>query len=146
MATTGRHMNWTTVTFTPEGGSLVTLTGVQNVEIDPRGSIVTHSGDGDKFPTTKINDFQDPMITVTFRALTILNGLAVGTRGAFSAVHNDARYGVTAASGGYTVAMANAIIENKPSGGQHRQFGDGRLIMTAESTDGLTNPMTFTAL
>jgi hypothetical protein len=34
---------------------------------------------------------------------------------------------------------------DNPGGGSHRQFGQGRLAFAGESTDGVTNPMTFTA-
>lgn len=146
MPTTRRHMNWTGTSFTPSGGTLTSITGVTDVEIDHRGSVITHSGDGDKFSTTKVNDFSDPMVTITCRDLTTLNGFAVGARGAVASTHNDARYGTTAAGGGYSIALANAIVANKTQGGQHRQFGEGRLMFEAESTDGTTNPLTFTAL
>jgi hypothetical protein len=141
-----RHMNWTGTTWTPSGGSAAVWTGVTNVAIDPRGSVKANSGDWDRFPTTKVADFSDPMITVTFKDLTALNAVAQGSRGAFTSIHNDAKNGTQAASGGYTVTMANAIIENKPTGGAHREYGEGQVTISAESTDGLTNPLTYAAL
>jgi hypothetical protein len=146
MATTKRHMNIKSAGFTPSGGSLLNLTGSQNVEIDHRGSSVMHSGDDDHFPTTRVVDFEDPMITLTFRDITVLNGVAVGTRGALTFQHLDARYGATAASGGYTATMAGAILTNKTVGAQHRQLGDARATFEGESTDGITNPLGFAAL
>lgn len=141
-----RHLNWTGTSFTPAGGSLTAITGVTDVQIAGGGSVITHSGDGDRFPTTKVNDFADPKITVHCRDLSTLNGFAIGTRGAFASTHNDAKNGITAASGGYSVALAAAIIADKTTGGQHRQFGEGQLMLEAESADGVTNPLTFAAL
>jgi hypothetical protein len=139
-------MNWTSTSFvqTAPSASTIAITGVTDVEYARNAGVLKHSGDGDHFVTTLINDFEDPALTITHRDLTASYGIVVGARGTISSVHNDARYGVTTAGGGYTVALVGMVTDN-PGGGSHRQFGQGRLAFAGESTDGVTNPMTFTA-
>lgn len=146
MAATKRFMNWTGVSFTPSGGSLLTYTGVTNVAIDLGGSLAKFSGDGDRYNTTVVNDFNDPSITVTSADLTALRTNPVGTVGAFSATHNDAKNLVTASGGAITYALANAVVSTVQVGGAHRQFGQGTIGFDTFSSDGVTSPLTYTAL
>ena len=60
MAATKRQMNVTSCTFTPTSGSSTTYTGVTSVATDHGGSLIKFSGDGDRYPTTTVNDFNDP--------------------------------------------------------------------------------------
>ena len=62
MSATKRFMNWTGVTFTPVGGSATTITGVTSVAIDSGGSLARFSGDGDRYVTTMVNDFNEPIV------------------------------------------------------------------------------------
>jgi len=140
-----RHVNWT-VSFTPSGGSLGAITGVQNCEIAPNGNLLKHSGDADRFPTTVVNDFQDPSVTVTHRDLLAQHALAPGIRGVLVCTHLDAKNLAVATGGGYTATLTNAIIQDNPSGGAHRAYGEGRCMFFAESTDGTTNPLAYAAL
>jgi hypothetical protein len=146
MPASKRHVNWSGVAFTPTAASAINITGVQNVEINPNGNLLEHSGDADRMPTTIINDYQDPEISVTHRDLNAQHSLPPGTRGAFAATHNDAKNGTTTGGGAYAVALSNAIIANNPGGGGHRQWGEGTLSMKAESTDGITSPLAFTSV
>ena len=133
MAATKRHVNWSSVAF-----ASATFTGVQSVEFDHRGEVISHSGDNEKFMTVKFLAGEDPQVTVTHRDITTANGKAVGTRGTLTARHNDAD-----GTSYYTMTLSNAILANKSGGGQHRQFGEGRLVFEAESADGTTNPLGF---
>lgn len=141
-----RHVNWPSVAFTPAGGSLGLITGVQDCEIAPGGNLIKHSGDGDRYPTTVINDFNDPTITVTHRDLNAQHLLLPGVRGVLVCTHADAKNGVVVGGGGYTATLTNAVISDNPSGGRHRQFGEARTMFSAESTDGTTNPLAYAAL
>jgi len=142
MATpTKRFMNWTTTTY-----NSVTITGVTSVNFDFGGSTAEFAGDGDKFPTTIVNDFNSPTVTIAAADLAALVGMPPGTRSTFTSTANDAKNGITASSGGRTFTLANAIIASNNGGGQHRQFMSGSLTFHAESTDGTTNPLTTSAL
>ena len=136
---THRHMNWTGVSFTPVGGNPITITGVTSVQIDSGGTLAKFSGDGDRYHTIIVNDFNEPTITVQSSDLAAIRAFPVGTVGTFTATHNDARNG--ALTGAITYTLANAVVAANPIKGSHRQFGQGTLTLTAFSTDGQTNPL-----
>jgi hypothetical protein len=119
MAATKRFMNWTGVTFTPQNGSPTPITGVTSIQIDSGGSLMKFSGDGDRYSTTVINDFNDPTVTV----------------------HSADLAAVQAFPGAITYTLSNAVIASHPIHGAHRQFGQGTLTLTAISPDGITNPL-----
>jgi len=132
-------MNWTGVSFTPTGGTATSITGVTSVNIDTGGSLMRFSGDGDRYSTTVVNDYNEPVITVHAADLAAVRANPVGTVGTFTATHNDAKNGT--GSGAITYTLTNAVIASNPVQGTHRQFGQGTLTVTAYSTDGITNPL-----
>ena len=139
MATTKRFMNWTGVTFTPLNGAPTAITGVTSIVIDAGGNLLKFSGDGDRYNTTVVNDFNEPTVTVHSADLAAVRAFPVGTVGTFTATHNDAKNGV--GSGAVTYTLSNAVIASNPIHGAHRQFGQGTLTLTAYSPDGVTNPL-----
>ena len=142
MSATKRFMNWSGVAFAPFGGSAIPITGVTSVEIDTGGSLVKFSGDGDRFHTVVVNDVSDPTITVHAADLAALRANPAGTVGTFTATFNDARNG--SGSGAITYTLSNAVVASSNVRGQHRQFGQGTLVLTAFSADGVTNPLSTT--
>src|SRR5690348_12006221 len=139
MSATRRFMNWTGVTFTPANSTPVSITGVTSIEIDSGGSLQKFSGDGDRYSTTVVNDFNDPTVTVHSADLAAVQSFPVGTVGIFTATHNDAKNGTGA--GAVTYILNNAVVASNPIHGAHRQFGQGVLTLTSYSVDGLTNPL-----
>lgn len=139
MPATKRFMNWTGVAFTPTGGTATTITGVSSVSIDTGGSLLRFSGDGDRYSTTVVNDYNEPLVTVHSADLAAIRANPVGTVGTFTATHNDAKNG--SGTGAISYTLANAIIASNPVQGAHRQFGQGTLTITAYSSDGITNPL-----
>ena len=135
-------MNWTGVSFTPVGGSATPITGVTSVAIDGGGSLLKFAGDGDRYNTTVVNDFNEPTVTVQAADLAAIRAYPVGTVGTFVATHDDARNGV--GTGAITYTLANAVIAANPIKGSHRQFGQGTLTLVAFSSDGVTNPLSTT--
>lgn len=144
MAYTKRFMNWTAVTFTPVSGALTPITGVTSIQIDSGGSLLKFSGDGDRYNTTVVNDFNDPTITVHSADLTAVRAFPVGTVGTFTATHNDAKNGP--GSGALTYILSNAVVASNPVHGSHRQFGQGMLTLSSFSLDGVTNPLSTTTV
>lgn len=140
MAASKRQMNWAPVSFTPAGGTLSTATGVTNVAINMGGNLAKFSGDGDRFTTTVVNDYNDPSVTVTTADGAWLMGIGPGTRGSLVATHKDAR---GAAGGNITFTLSNAVANSPTWGGQHRQYGSGTIDFHTESIDGVTSPIGF---
>lgn len=139
MAASKRFMNWTSVTFTPLNGTPTQITGVTSIQIDSGGNLLKFSGDGDRYSTTVVNDFNDPTITIHCVNLASVQSFSVGTVGTFSATHNDALNGT--GTGAMTYTLANAVVAANPVHGNHRQFGQGTLTLTTFSLDGVTNPL-----
>jgi hypothetical protein len=144
MSASSRFMNWTGVTFTPLNGAPTPINGVTSIQIDSGGTLLKFSGDGDRFSTTVVNDFNDPTITVQSADLAAIRAFPVGTVGTFTATHNDARNGT--GSGAITYIMTNAVVASNPIHGAHRQFGQGVLTLTSFSPDGVTNPLSTSSV
>jgi hypothetical protein len=139
MAATKRYMNWTGVAFTPTGSTATTITGVTSVLIDPGSHLLKFAGDGDRYSTTIVNDYNDPTVTVHAADLSAIQANPSGTTGTFTATHNDARNGT--GTGAITYTLANAVISTHMVQGAHRHFGQGTFMVSAYSSDGTTNPL-----
>lgn len=144
MAATKRQMNWSGVAFTPTSSTAIVLTGTTNVAYNDGGSTQDFSGDADVLPTTIVQDYHAPTFTVTCADIAAALSL-VRKRGAFTAKHNDAKNGSTAAGGviTYTVADPCAVVKDVQAGGQHRQYGQATVNIVCESTDGITSPLSI---
>ena len=141
MAASKRQMNWTAVTFTPTSGSASTATGVTAVAIDLGGSLVKFSGDGDRGPSTIVNDFNEPTVKITTADLAWATALAPGTTGVLTCTHNDAKL---ATGGAIVYTLSPAIVESPSNSGQHRQIGSADINFCGIFADGQTNPLSFT--
>src|SRR5207253_794461 len=106
MPATKRYMNWSGVSFTPNGGTATTITGVTSIAIDPGGNLVKFSGDGDRYNTMVVNDHNDPVITIQAADLAAIRANPPGTIGTFTATLQDARNGT--GTGAITFTLANA--------------------------------------
>ncbi len=142
-----RHVNWSAVTWTQSSPTAVTnnISGVQSLRVDRNLQSIQHSGDADFYPTVVVMVGGQPSISVSHRDLTVAYGIPDVSRGTLSAKHSDAKNGITASSGGYTVQLVGLMTGNDLEGA-HRQFGGTTLTVIGESTDGTTSPLSFTAL
>lgn len=136
---TKRHMNWSGVTFTPTAGVPVVFSGVLSVQINPGGSLLKFSGDGDRYNTTVVNDFNDPSIVVECADAAAVASCFTGQVGVFTATHNDAKN--VAGTGAITYTFNGATVDKLSSGGAHKQFGKSSISFVCSSADGVTNPI-----
>ena len=129
--------NWTAVAH----GS-TSITRVSQVTFSQGGSLASFAADGDHFPTVVVNLMSKPKASVTSADTAALMGIAPGKTASFSATHKDAK-GET--GGDILYVMANAVAENAETTGAHGQFGSATMLsLLAYSTDGTTNPLSFT--
>ncbi len=142
MSASKRFMNWSGVSFTPQGGQPLPISGVTVIEIETNGNLLKFSGDGDKFFTTVVTDVMDPTITVHAADVAAIRANPPGTVGTFTATLNDARNGT--GTGAITYTLTNAVVASANVRGSHRQFGQGILVLSSFSSDGLTNPLSIT--
>ncbi|MGC8638732.1 MAG: hypothetical protein ACP5XB_02505 [Isosphaeraceae bacterium] len=136
MAATKLQANWTGVSL----GS-TSITRVNQVSFSQGGSLATYAADGDHYPTVVVNLMNNPSASVTSADTGTLMGIAPGTCGTFSATHKDA---LKATGGDILYVMANAVVENVQTAGSHGQFGTSSMSLLAYSSDGVTNPLSFT--
>lgn len=141
MAATKRQMNWTGVGFTPGSGSASTATGVTQVAVKSGANLLKFSGDGDRGPSTVVNDYNEPSMQVTTADQAWLMSLVPGTQGSATATHNDAK---GATGGGIVYVLSPCVVESPDGGGQHRQIGSGMVNFVGVFPDGVTSPLAFT--
>ena len=140
MAASKLQANFTAVGFTPTGGSLTSITKVTGVQVGSGGELTPFAGDTDVYPTTLALFMSNPEVTVKGADIAGLQGLVNAGEGTLTWTHKDAKL----ATGGdivYTLVLCTP--EKFDGGGEHAQFGEGSLTFKARSTDGTTNPLTF---
>ncbi len=136
MAATRLQANWTAVSL-----GTTSITRVSQVTFSQGGSLASYSADGDHYPTVVVNLMNKPRASVTSADTATLMGIAPGTNASFSATHKDA---AGATGGDILYVMANAVCENVQTSGSHNEFGTATLQLVAFSSDGKTNPLSFT--
>jgi hypothetical protein len=136
MAATKAQINWTNV----QHGS-TPITRVTNASFGQGGSLIKFKGDTDQFPTIIASVDIEPHASVTTADVAVLMGIAPGTAGTLQATLNDAK---SQAGGAVVFAMANAVFENADTQAQHAQFASVTGTWQAYSSDGVTNPLSFT--
>jgi hypothetical protein len=136
MAATKAQINWTNV----QHGSTAIIR-VTTASFGQGGSLIKFKGDTDLYPTIIANVDNEPHASITTADVAVLMGINPGTSATLQATLNDAK----AASGGAVVfAMANAVFENADTQAQHAQFASVTGTWQAFSSDGVTNPLSFT--
>ena len=141
MAKTDLQMNWAGVSFTPVAGVLTPFNKIDNVDIDWGATILSYSGDADRYSTTKVNSMNDPKVSIKGSNVALLQQFSPGTTGTFAATHKDAKQAV---GGDIVYVMANCIIGTPTSSGGHAQFGTATLTIESFSLDGVTSPLLMT--
>lgn len=135
MAATKVQANWSSVDIASQA-----ITRVTDVKFSFGGQLTGFSGDTDKFNTVYANLMNDVTCTIT----TADAGTAMGQKGStgtVTATHNDI-LGATGGAINYT--LANAIVENVDTSGSHAAAGTAGISIKSTSSDGTTNPLTFT--
>ena len=138
MAATKLQRNWTAVSFPVNNA----ITKVTKVDIDQGGKLIKFFGDADIYPDTVVAQDSEPTASVDSGDIATLEGVGgPGTTGTLSATHNDAKL----ATGGAIVwVVINAVVRNIVANGPRGQYGSGTLNLDAFSSDGTTNPVSFT--
>jgi hypothetical protein len=136
MAATKAQINWTAV----QNGS-VAITRITTGGFGQGGKLLRFKGDTDMYSTIIANVNNEPNASFTTADVGTMMGFVPGTTTTLTATLNDAK----AASGGSVVfTMINAVFENADTTAQHAQFGTVTGTWQAYSSDGVTNPLSFT--
>lgn len=140
MSATGLQINWSSVTYTRSNNAATTITKVDGISLGTNNQWVNYKGGTDVYNTTKALVASDPKFTVKTSNIGVAIGLVGATGGTFTATHNDA---LGASGGGITYTLANATVEDATPDGNHAQYGSCVLMVTAVSSDGQTNPLSY---
>lgn len=136
MAATKLQRNWTAVQF---GNTTITM--VTACSFDSGGKLIKFYGDADIFPVVIVAQDCEPTASVDSGDTATIMGFAPGTSGTFTATHNDAKLAV---GGAIVYTLINAVVRNPNTSGPRGQFGTATLPLDAFSSDGTTNPLSFT--
>lgn len=140
MSATKAQINWTAVSW-GASPSPTPMTRVTSVSVSQGGSLIKFKGDTDLYPTIIANVDNEPNVSVTTADVGTLMGFAPGASGTWSGTLNDAKL---ATGGAVVFTMINAVFENADTQAQHAAFGSVTGTWQAFSSDGSTNPLSFT--
>ena len=143
---TNLFINWSTVGYTPSGGSLASLNKVTSVKPSRNGQMEGFKGDVDQFFRVIAVPSQTRTIEVTTGDVKAALAIAIGSHGAFSAIFADAINGTTVGGGGITIALTNCVVTGNTAQGEHAKFGEATITFEGYASDGITDPLTVTAL
>jgi hypothetical protein len=136
MSATRAQINWASVTF----GS-TSITRITTGGFGQGGKLLRFKGDTDMYSTVIANVNNEPSATFTTADVGTIMGITPGTTNTLAATLNDAK----GATGGSVVfTMINAVFENADTTAYHAQFGSVTGTWQAFSSDGSTNPLSFT--
>jgi hypothetical protein len=136
MAASKVQANWSTVSH---GSNAITK--VTGVTFGQTGSNQEFAGDTDRFATLVVNLMTKVSASVKSADIGALMGIAPGTVATFTATHKDA---AKQTGGDIVYAMINAVVEGTTANGPFGAYGDATLNLKAFSSDGTTNPLSFT--
>ena len=136
MSATKVQLNWTSVSF-----NSTNITRVTAGMFGQGGQLLKFKGDTDLFPTVIAAPDTEPHASFTTADVGTMMGFVPGTGASLTATLNDAK----GDSGGAVVfTLANAVFENADTSAQHAQWGTVTGTWQAYSSDGSTNPLSFT--
>jgi hypothetical protein len=136
MSATKAQINWASVSF----GS-TSITRITTGGFGQGGKLVRFKGDTDLYTTIIANVTNEPNATFTTADVGTVMGISPGTTNTLTATLNDAK---SATGGAVVFTMINAVFENADTKAQHAEFGTVTGTWQAFSSDGVTNPLSFT--
>jgi hypothetical protein len=136
MAATKAQINWTGVTF-----ASTAITRVTNGSFGMGGNLLKFKGDTNVYPTIIAAPDNEPHASFTTADVGTMMGFAPGAVGTLAATLNDA---LGATGGAVVFTLSNAVFENADTTAAHAQYGSVTGTWQAYSTDGTTNPLSFT--
>lgn len=136
MSATALQLNWSNVEF-----ASTQLQRVTSIMFDQGGELIEFAGDNDRYPVVIANPMNKPRCSITSADVATLMGIAPGTSGSIVATQVDA---LEATGGSIVWTLANAVHENTQDTGAFGQFATATATFRAYSSDGTTNPLSFT--
>lgn len=139
---TGLYINCFAVGFTPVSSSLQSLTKITQCSFGKGAQNVSFSGDNDRFPTFRANVMQDPFVSFQGGNIGVYLALVAGTYGTVTWTLGDAKNG--SGTGSMVFTLVNAMVDDSGAQAGHAQIASGSLAFVSYSSDGTTNPLSYT--
>lgn len=140
-----RFLNVLSCTFTPTGGTAVTIKGIQSATLDFQADSFSEGGDGDLYNTSSGLVKLDPQVSLEFLNVAAIAAVAPGAFGTLTFTLGDSKnYG--AVGGGATIyTFANCFLMPRNITAQFRQLARNSVVFMGSSTDGQTSPISQAA-
>jgi hypothetical protein len=136
-----RYLNVIVCTFTPAGGSAITIKGIQSATLDFQADSFSEGGDGDLYNTSNGLVKLDPQVTLEYLNIDALSAIAPGAFGTLTFTLGDSRnLGLTA--GGATIyTFTNCFLMPRNITATFRQLARKSVVFMGASVDGQTSPI-----
>lgn len=134
-------MNWEPVTVTPDGGTLVTLKEIVDIELDAQSQQEVFYGDARKHPRLICNTAKKRSLSINGGNVAQLMAIPDDTPCTIVATLRDAKNGT--GTGAITVTLVNACREKLSTKGPNNKFGMSSLTFNAFANAGDTDPLSF---
>lgn len=123
------------------GSTTITINEVKDVEIDRSATAKMYYGDAGVFSRVLVMKEKKRSVKIVGAQLALLQSVPEDTPCTVSVVFLDARNGTGA--GAITATLVNGVCTSNPYKGQATEFGSGDLMFEAFSSDGTTDPLTY---
>ena len=141
MAASGLYVNWSPVTFTPSGGTLLTLIEIMGVDVTRGGKIINFFGDARRFARGKKMVENERGAKVHTGNIGQVAGIEEGTVGTLVATLQDMNNGT--GTGAITFTLLNAVLKSNPFNGKNNAFAEGTLEFESYADSSDTDPLSF---
>lgn len=141
MAATKLSLNWIAVSYTPQAGTLTTITKVTSMDFNFNGSLIHFKGDDDRYPTVIANADNEPTISLTSGDVKALFSIGVGTL--CTQVTGTLQDALKQSGGNIVFTATNAVFSSPNMSASHGSFASATANWACFSSDGQTPPITL---
>lgn len=136
MAATKLQMNWASVQH-----GTTAITRVDSVSINTNTTLTPYMGDVDVWPSAVVATSNAASVTIQSSDPATLMGIGPGSVGTLTATNKDAK---KQTGGDIVYTIVNAVAGEVQTTGSHAQYSNATITFQCFSTDGSTNPISFT--
>ncbi len=140
----GLYVNTYDVGWTPQSSSRSVINHITQSAVDRAIRNIAFSGDGDVFPSFRTNVAGDPSVSFQGGNVGRFLAIAQGQKGTVDWTIGDAANGAHVGAIKYT--LINALLGSNSSSQANQQFGGATATFESFSSDGVTNPLSYTYL
>jgi hypothetical protein len=141
MPATNLFMNWEPVNVTPDGGTLVLLKEILDIDFDVDSKQEVFHGDARSFARVIVNAEKTRSLTISGGNVAQLLAIPDDTPCTITATLQDAKNGT--GTGAITITLVNAVRESFKGKGPNNKFAGGSVTFNAFGNAGDVDPLSF---